>query len=94
MDLLVAENGLGGSVPKVLHRRKQNKREKTHSLVGTTNYMAPEVLSREGHTQLCDWWSVGVILYEMVVGRPPFHADNPRETQAMVSYDSLLNQGM
>uniref|UniRef100_A0A673G0W9 non-specific serine/threonine protein kinase n=1 Tax=Sinocyclocheilus rhinocerous TaxID=307959 RepID=A0A673G0W9_9TELE len=55
-----------------------------HSLVGTPNYIAPEVLLRTGYTQLCDWWSVGVILYEMVVGQPPFLATNPFETQMKV----------
>ena len=37
-----------------------------------------------GYTQLCDWWSVGVILYEMVVGQPPFLATTPLETQLKV----------
>ncbi len=37
-----------------------------------------------GYTQLCDWWSVGVILYEMVVGQPPFLATAPLETQMKV----------
>lgn len=38
----------------------------------------------QGYTQLCDWWSVGVILYEMVVGQPPFLATTPLETQRKV----------
>jgi serine/threonine protein kinase len=46
--------------------------------------MAPEVLTASGHDQRCDWWSVGVILYEMVVGCPPFYADDPAETQNKV----------
>ncbi|CAD6184833.1 unnamed protein product [Caenorhabditis auriculariae] len=73
---------------KVLNIRHQKKRNCAHSVVGTGNYMAPEVISRTGHTQLCDWWSAGVILYEMVFGRPPFMSmrDDPRETQ-----DKILN---
>merc|ERR1719206_153206 len=55
-----------------------------HSLVGTPNYIAPEVLLKQGYTQSCDWWSVGVILYEMIIGQPPFLADNTINTQARV----------
>ncbi|KAG8136886.1 hypothetical protein E2320_005438 [Naja naja] len=54
---------------KTLEQRakKQHQRCLAHSLVGTPNYIAPEVLLRKGYTQLCDWWSVGVILFEMLV---------------------------
>lgn len=74
------------------HRRKfrEKNRAKAHSIVGTPNYIAPEVLLRSGYTQLCDWWSVGVILFEMLVGQPPFLANTAEETQIKVSITARL----
>ncbi|XP_074601235.1 uncharacterized protein LOC141855200 isoform X5 [Brevipalpus obovatus] len=70
--------------PLERRRRREHQRCQAHSLVGTPNYIAPEVLMRTGYSQTCDWWSVGVILFEMLVGHPPFLANTPEETQAKV----------
>lgn len=47
-------------------------REKTFSIRGTPEYMAPEVLTKKGHSFPVDWWALGTIVYETLVGEPPF----------------------
>ena len=74
----------GDLKPLELRKLRERHRCTAHSLVGTPNYIATEILRREGYTQLCDWWSVGVIMYEMVVGQPPFVAHTPAETQVKI----------
>ncbi|GKU85948.1 hypothetical protein SLEP1_g545 [Rubroshorea leprosula] len=54
--------------------------EKSNSFVGTEEYVAPEVLLGNGHDFAVDWWSLGVVLYEMLYGRTPFRGSNRKET--------------
>eukprot|EP00899_Mesostigma_viride_P028644 jgi/Mesvir1/8965/Mv01051-RA.1 len=63
-----------------LQHWKRNRRMLAYSTVGTPDYIAPEVLLKKGYGMECDWWSVGAIAYEMLVGYPPFYSDDPMST--------------
>lgn len=62
---------------KSQYSSKREQRQK-HSVVGTPDYLAPEILLGMGHGATADWWSVGVILFELLVGIPPFNAETPQ----------------
>eukprot|EP01080_Neovahlkampfia_damariscottae_P007023 gene7023-11188_t len=59
---------------------KKDGRVLLYSTVGSNGYIAPEVLLKKGYGIECDWWSVGVIMFEMICGYPPFYADDPVQT--------------
>jgi len=65
---------------------KAQRRVLAYSNVGTPDYTAPEVLQQKGYSKECDWWSVGVIMFEMLVGYPPFCSETQRET-----YHKIIN---
>ena len=59
--------------------------------MGTPDYIAPEVLTKTGYGMECDWWSAGAIMYEMMVGYPPFYSEDPMSTcRKIVNWRSTL----
>jgi len=72
-------------------KNRKIKHDLAYSMVGTPDYIAPEVLMKTGYSKECDWWSVGVIMYGMLMGYPPFYSETPEETfQMILNWKSYL----
>ncbi|KAG8654675.1 hypothetical protein MANES_05G161800v8 [Manihot esculenta] len=68
------------------HTRQSEDRSQ-HSAVGTPDYLAPEILLGTDHGYAADWWSVGIILFELITGIPPFNAESPE-----IIFYNILNR--
>ncbi|SCV71888.1 BQ2448_4582 [Microbotryum intermedium] len=73
--------GEDGGAGSLLTWRDRNRRRLAYSVVGTNNYMSVEVLRGHGYGAESDWWSLGVIMFEMLYGYPPFVSKNRTQTR-------------
>ena len=64
-----------------------NEKSDVIRFVGTTYYIAPEVLYNKGYSTPIDWWALGIILYELQVGCPPFVGETPPEI-----FEAIMNE--
>lgn len=90
---LVKEKDKFGSISRKqkIQTWKKKGRVTLYSTVGSNGYIAPEVLLKKGYGIECDWWSVGVIMFEMLCGYPPFYDDDPVQTcHKIVRYREFL----
>ena len=77
---------------KIYNYNMNNKQIIAYSNVGSPDYISPEIIKNEGYGQEIDWWSVGAIFYEMLLGYPPFFSDNPQMTCMKIkNYEKYLS---
>ncbi|KAI7874613.1 kinase-like domain-containing protein [Mucor mucedo] len=75
-------------IPPSIDTRTCIAQLRTNSFVGTEEYIAPEVIRGWGHTSGVDWWTLGILIYEMLYGTTPFKGQNRNETFSnIIKYD-------
>ncbi|XP_073472251.1 ribosomal protein S6 kinase alpha-1 isoform X2 [Lithobates pipiens] len=67
-----------------LSKESIDHEKKAYSFCGTVEYMAPEVVNRQGHSHSADWWSYGVLMFEMLTGSLPFQGKDRKETMTLI----------
>jgi len=84
-NLLICDRGYIKLADFGLAKRVE-KDQKTFTVCGTPEYMSPELIGRKGHDKAVDYWSIGILIFEMLNGMPPFYDDNP-----MITYTKIFN---
>lgn len=87
-SMIFGRNGTSNSQP-VIDTKSCIADFRTNSFVGTEEYIAPEVIKGNGHTSAVDWWTLGILVYEMLFGTTPFKGKNRNATFANILRDEV-----
>lgn len=85
-NLLLDKDGFVKLADFGLCKEGMGPTDKTSTFCGTPEFLAPEVLTESSYTRAIDWWGLGVLIFEMLVGEPPFSGDDEEEI-----FDSIVN---
>lgn len=78
--IMGGQEGEGG----IFTWREKNRKKLAYSVCGTNSYMSPEVIRGHGYSFSCDWWSLGVIMFECLYGYPPFTSSSRHVTRQKI----------
>ena len=79
-NILINKNGYLKLTDFGFAKQLDNEKAKTYTLCGTPEYLAPEIILNKGHGKPVDWWTLGILLFEMLAGIDPFSDDEPMKT--------------
>lgn len=87
--MIIGRNGTSTSNLPTIDTKSCTAGFRTNSFVGTEEYIAPEVIKGCGHTSAVDWWTLGILIYEMIYGTTPFKGSNRNATFANILRDEV-----
>jgi serum/glucocorticoid-regulated kinase 2 len=88
-NILIDYNGHIALCDFGLCKLNMTESERTNTFCGTPEYLAPELLLGQGYSKNVDWWTLGVLLFEMLTGLPPFYDENTNEMYRKILQDEL-----
>ncbi|KAK4241057.1 kinase-like domain-containing protein [Achaetomium macrosporum] len=87
--MILGKNGTSSNSLPTIDTKSCIANFRTNSFVGTEEYIAPEVIRGSGHTSAVDWWTLGILIYEMLYGTTPFKGKNRNATFANILREDI-----